>query len=119
MVVPHSATALGNLANFFQRVKGNPAIAQEFYLKAMQYDPNHPSVKRNYAILLRDFPELRTPNTVRLVGTETGLIVKQVSLLLKNSAEYIKMSKAHNPYGDGLACERILEFLINERKDGN
>eukprot|EP00944_MAST-04C_sp_MAST-4C-sp1_P004559 g4559.t1 len=69
MVVPNSATALGNLANFFQRVKGNPAIAQEFYLKAMQHDPNHPSVKRNYAILLRDFPELRTPSTERSVGT--------------------------------------------------
>ena len=69
MVVPNSATALGNLANFFQRVKGSPAIAQEFYLKAMQHDPNHPSVKRNYAILLRDFPELRTPSTERSVGT--------------------------------------------------
>ena len=35
----------------------------------MQHDPNHPSVKRNYAILLRDFPELRTPSTERSVGT--------------------------------------------------
>jgi tetratricopeptide (TPR) repeat protein len=79
MVVPHSATALGNLANFFQRVKGNPAIAQEFYLKAMQHDPNHPSVKRNYAILLRDFPELRTPNTERSVGTPSHIRSQRVS----------------------------------------
>ena len=76
-VVPNSATALGNLANFFQRVKGNPAIAQEFYLKAMQHDPNHPSVKRNYAILLRDFPELRTPNTERAVGTPSHVKIQR------------------------------------------
>jgi len=56
-------------------------------------------------------PEAVDAGTVRLVGTDIDLIVGQVDLLLTNSAEYQKMSKAHNPYGDGLACGRILEFL--------
>ena len=58
-------------------------------------------------------PEAIEAGTVRLVGTETELIVKQVSLLLKNSAEYIKMSKAQNPYGDGKASKRIVKYLMN------
>lgn len=56
-------------------------------------------------------PEAVDAGTVRLVGTDVDLILDQVDLLLTNSAEYQKMSKAHNPYGDGLACSRILEFL--------
>ena len=56
-------------------------------------------------------PEAVEAGTVRLVGTDVELIVSQVDLLLTNPDEYQKMSKAHNPYGDGLACERILEFL--------
>ena len=46
-------------------------------------------------------PEAVDAGTVRLVGTDTELIVSQVKLLLTNSVEYQKMSKAHNPYGDG------------------
>ena len=57
-------------------------------------------------------PEAINAGTVRLVGTDIDLIVGQVNLLLTNSVEYQKMSKAHNPYGDGLACGRILEFLV-------
>lgn len=56
-------------------------------------------------------PEAVNAGTVKLVGTEVSLIVSQVNLLLEDSNEYQKMSKAHNPYGDGLACRRILEFL--------
>ena len=57
-------------------------------------------------------PEAVDAGTVRLVGTDVELIVSQVDLLLTNPDEYQKMSKAHNPYGDGLACGRILEFLV-------
>ena len=57
-------------------------------------------------------PEAVDAGTVRLVGTDVDLIVRQVDLLLTNPDEYQKMSKAHNPYGDGLACGRILEFLV-------
>lgn len=56
-------------------------------------------------------PEAADAGTVRLVGTVVDLIVNQVDLLLTNADEYQKMSRAHNPYGDGLACGRILEFL--------
>ena len=57
-------------------------------------------------------PEAVDAGTVRLVGTDVDLIVSQVDLLLTNTDVYKKMSRAHNPYGDGLACERILEFLV-------
>tara|TARA_B110000879_G_C11183395_1_gene519803 strand:- start:8051 stop:9190 length:1140 start_codon:yes stop_codon:yes gene_type:complete len=59
-------------------------------------------------------PEAIDAGTVKLVGTDVELIVEQVSLLLSNSNEYQNMSRAHNPYGDGLACGRILKFLIQE-----
>ena len=59
-------------------------------------------------------PEAVDVGTVRLVGTDTALIVDQVDLLLANPVEYQNMSKAHNPYGDGLACGRILKFLVKE-----
>ena len=57
-------------------------------------------------------PEAVDAGTVRLVGTDVSLIVGQVELLLRNPNEYQKMSRAHNPYGDGLACRRILKFLV-------
>lgn len=56
-------------------------------------------------------PEAVDAGTVRLVSTDIKLIVDQVDLLLTNPDEYQKMSKSHNPYGDGFACGRILEFL--------
>lgn len=60
-------------------------------------------------------PEAVKAGTVRLVGTNTELIVNQINLLLDNPIEYEKMSKSHNPYGDGLACQRILKFLKKEK----
>ena len=56
-------------------------------------------------------PEAVEAGTVRLVGTNIDLIVSQMSLLLTDSAEYYRMSKAHNPYGDGVACGRIIDIL--------
>ena len=56
-------------------------------------------------------PEAVDAGTVRLVGTEVRLIVNQMNTLLTDGGEYRKMSLAHNPYGDGLACARILNFL--------
>ena len=55
--------------------------------------------------------------TVCLVGTDKELIVKKTSILLDSEAEYKRMSEAHNPYGDGLASERILnEFKLNGKR---
>ncbi len=56
-------------------------------------------------------PEALDAGTVKLVGTDYQKIVDSVSILLDDTNEYEKMSKAVNPYGDGLACGRIVEFL--------
>lgn len=56
-------------------------------------------------------PEAVAAGTVRLVGTDARAIVDGVSLLLDDRAEYERMSFAHNPYGDGRACERIVAAL--------
>jgi UDP-N-acetylglucosamine 2-epimerase (non-hydrolysing) len=56
-------------------------------------------------------PEAVEAGTVRLVGADTVKIVQHVSELLKDETSYASMSKAHNPYGDGLAAERIVATL--------
>ncbi len=57
-------------------------------------------------------PEGVAAGTLKLVGTSVENIVKQVSLLLDDKAEYERMSRAVNPYGDGHASERIVEAII-------
>lgn len=56
-------------------------------------------------------PEALEAGTVKLVGTDYDKIVNEVSQLLDNEDSYNTMSKAINPYGDGLACERIVNFM--------
>lgn len=56
-------------------------------------------------------PEALTAGTVRLVGTDYDKIVYHVSELIDNPEAYNLMSKAVNPYGDGKACSRIVNFL--------
>ena len=56
-------------------------------------------------------PEALSSGTVHLVGTDYDKIVGEVSTLLDSTEAYEKMSKAVNPYGDGHACERIVNFL--------
>ena len=56
-------------------------------------------------------PEALEAGTVKLVGTDYDKIVSEVSALLDNKEYYDKMSKALNPYGDGLACGRIVDAL--------
>lgn len=56
-------------------------------------------------------PEALSAGTVKLVGTDYGRIVGEVSLLLDDEEAYNTMSKAVNPYGDGLACGRIADAL--------
>ena len=55
-------------------------------------------------------PEALEAGTVKLVGTDYDKIVGEVSTLLTDTAVYEKMSHAVNPYGDGKACERIVQF---------
>ena len=60
-------------------------------------------------------PEAVDAGTVRLVGTDVAKIVDEVTRLLTDESEYHAMSRAHNPYGDGHACQRILEALKNHQ----
>lgn len=61
-------------------------------------------------------PEAVEAGTVRLVGTNVGAITRGVERLLNDPSEYQTMSRAHNPYGDGNACARIIAQLL-ERND--
>lgn len=56
-------------------------------------------------------PEAVDAGTVKLVGTDYDKIVNQMSLLLDSEEAYLSMSRAVNPYGDGHACERIVNYL--------
>ena len=56
-------------------------------------------------------PEAVEAGTVKLVGTNKESIINEAQKLLDEENEYNTMSKAHNPYGDGKACERIINFI--------
>ncbi|MGR5207602.1 non-hydrolyzing UDP-N-acetylglucosamine 2-epimerase [Vibrio alfacsensis] len=56
-------------------------------------------------------PEALEAGTVKLVGTDKQAIIDAVENLLTNQADYESMSRAHNPYGDGKACKRIIEKI--------
>ena len=62
-------------------------------------------------------PEAVEAGTVLLVGTNEELIVSKTLDLLNNQENFVKMSKLHNPYGDGKACERIIDFIENKLSD--
>lgn len=57
-------------------------------------------------------PEAVAAGTVKLVGTDTNNMVRELNRLLTDPAAYRTMSVAHNPYGDGKACARILDALL-------
>ncbi|MDR0719447.1 MAG: UDP-N-acetylglucosamine 2-epimerase (non-hydrolyzing) [Treponema sp.] len=56
-------------------------------------------------------PEAVEAGTVKLVGADAEAIIENINLLLGDKAVYLKMAQAHNPYGDGTACEKIVEGL--------
>jgi UDP-N-acetylglucosamine 2-epimerase (non-hydrolysing) len=66
-------------------------------------------------LLMRDIterPEAVEAGTVEIVGSNYQRIIDGVSRLLNDKQQYQKMSQAHNPYGDGLACKRIVDVLL-------
>jgi UDP-N-acetylglucosamine 2-epimerase (non-hydrolysing) len=68
-------------------------------------------------LVMRDLterPEAVHAGTVRLVGTNTAKIVSETIKLLDDQAHYDNMSKAHNPYGDGHASQRIIKELLKK-----
>lgn len=56
-------------------------------------------------------PEAVDAGTVILVGTDTNKIIKETQELLDNTTKYESMSSLHNPYGDGKACKKIIDFI--------
>ena len=66
-------------------------------------------------LVLRDTterPEGIKAGTLKLVGTDENLIYEETKILLTDKKEYERMSKAHNPYGDGLASKRIVDEIL-------
>lgn len=61
-------------------------------------------------------PEAVAAGTVKLVGTDVDLIVSSIRKLLVDTQEYERMSFSHNPYGDGKACQRIVQVLADAVK---
>ena len=59
-------------------------------------------------------PEGIAAGTLKLVGTDEGVIYRSFKQLLEDDAEYAAMSNAGNPYGDGFACKRIADILCGE-----
>lgn len=64
-------------------------------------------------------PEAVDAGTVRLVGTSREAIVRETSRLLEDRVEYERMSRSHNPYGDGRAVQRIVEALLMQGNSSN
>ncbi|NAY91229.1 UDP-N-acetylglucosamine 2-epimerase (non-hydrolyzing) [Muricauda sp. JGD-17] len=60
-------------------------------------------------------PEAVEAGTVILVGTDKEKIISEASKLLTDEETYKKMSRLHNPYGDGQACKRIVEYMKNQQ----
>ena len=59
-------------------------------------------------------PEAVAAGRVKLVGTDTGIIVDAIATILNDSNAYETISKAHNPYGDGTASQRIVSQLLQD-----
>ena len=108
-------------------------IKNIYLIKPLEYEPFIYLLKHSYLVLTdsggiqEEAPSLGKPvlvmretterteaveaGTVEIVGSNKKKIVKGVSRLLNNKKHYQKMSRAHNPYGDGLACKRIVDVL--------
>ena len=111
----------------------NGALTNFFFIEPLDYLPFVYLMNRSYLVLTdsggiqeeapglgkpvlvmrntTERPEALEAGTVRLVGTSQELIIEEVSHLLNDQEHYSKMSKAHNPYGDGQACQRIIQAL--------
>ena len=60
-------------------------------------------------------PEAVDAGTVKVIGVEYENVYNEISHILNDKKEYDKMSNAVNPYGDGKACDRIIDFIENLR----
>lgn len=69
--------------------------------------------KKKALIIFGTRPEALNAGTVILVGTNKRKIVATATKLLNNKEFYNTISMSHNPYGDGDACKKIVEFILN------
>ena len=81
-----------------------------------------PSLGKPVLVLRKETerPEAVTAGTVKIVGTDKNLIISEATKLLTDEEAYQKMSKATNPYGDGLASDRIgkaIEFYFGKSEN--
>ncbi|WP_430974579.1 non-hydrolyzing UDP-N-acetylglucosamine 2-epimerase [Sunxiuqinia rutila] len=132
-----------NVRNAITQVFGDHVIASEakqsvsntYFIEPLDYLPFVHLMSKAYLVLtdsggiqeeapglgkpvlvMRDTterPEAVQAGTVKLVGTEKATIIREVSDLINKTKAYEAMSKANNPYGDGMACSRIIETLKN------
>jgi len=124
-----------NVRKPIKEVFGDIQLDNVFFIEPLDYLPFVYLMEKSYLVLtdsggiqeeapslgkpvlvMRDTterPEAIDAGTVKLVGTNYQTIVNEVSELIHNRGYYDKMSKAINPYGDGLASKRIAESLIN------
>ena len=75
-------------------------------------------VKPDVVLVMRDTterPEGVEAGTLKIVGTDEQTIFNEFNKLLEDKSEYEKMSKASNPYGDGLASKRIADILVDSK----
>ena len=116
------------------------SLPNVFLIEPLEYEPFVYLLKHSYVVLtdsggiqeeapslgkpvlvLREIterPEAVEAGTVKLVGTNRKRIVRFCSLLLEDKKQYMEMAQAHNPYGDGNACERILNTLRVHGEEG-
>ena len=122
-----------NVRKPIQKVFGNLVLTNMFFIEPLEYLSFVYLMEKSTLVLtdsggiqeeapglgkpvlvMRDTterPEALEAGTVKLVGTDYDKIVSEVSALLDDPMYYDRMSKAVNPYGDGKACGRIMEFL--------
>lgn len=123
-----------NVRKPIQEVFGDgQSLGNVFFIEPLDYLPFVYLMNRSYLVLtdsggiqeeapglgkpvlvMRDTterPEALKAGTVILVGTDRRVIGEEVARLLDDPMHYTAMSRAHNPYGDGLACQRIVEAL--------
>lgn len=124
------------LAKEFGRSYLEPSEGNTFFIEPLPYKPFVFLLKQSYLVLTdsggiqeeapglskpvlvmretTERPEAVEAGTVKLIGTDKEKIVRELSLLLDDSAQYGRMSRAINPYGDGRASSRITGYLKDE-----
>ena len=62
-------------------------------------------------------PEAVKAGTVKLVGSSKENIISSINSLIEDEGLYLKMSQSHNPFGDGMACQRIVNHVRETLND--